>query len=59
MTDLRECPCCGGPGKMKSVKAYVGFLRGWVGCPKCSCYIQWMHDPGGAIEKWNRRVKDG
>ncbi len=55
---LEDCPCCGEPGKLKSVKAYVGFMRGWVGCPACGLYIHWAHDPGGAIEKWNRRVKN-
>ena len=55
MEDLRECPCCGAPGKLKSVKAYVGFMRGWVGCPACGLYIHWAHDPSGAIRKWNTR----
>ena len=55
MEELRECPCCGAPGKLKSVKAYVGFMRGWVGCPACGLYIHWAHDPSGAIRKWNRR----
>ena len=55
MEELRECPCCGAPGKLKSVKAYVGFMRGWVGCPACGLYIHWAHDPAGAIRKWNRR----
>ena len=55
MEELRECPCCGAPGKIKSVKAYVGFMRGWVGCPACGLYIHWAHDPAGAIRKWNRR----
>lgn len=56
MEELRECPCCGAPGKLKSVKAYVGFMRGWVGCPACGLYIHWAHDPAGAIRKWNRRA---
>ena len=55
MEDLRECPCCGAPGKLKSVKAYVGFMRGWVGCPACGLYKQWTRDPAGAIRTWNRR----
>ena len=55
MEDLSECPCCGAPGKLKSVKAYVGFMRGWVGCPACGLYIHWAHDPARAIRKWNRR----
>lgn len=59
MTELKPCPCCGAPGKLKSVKAYVGFMRGWVGCPACGLYIHWAHDPEGSIAKWNRRVDDG
>lgn len=53
---IKDCPCCGAPGKLKSVKAYVGVMRGWVGCPACSLYIQWAHDPADAIAKWNRRA---
>lgn len=59
MTTPRDCPCCGGPGMVKagqkngSINAPV---RGWVGCPECGLYIQWVHDPGGAIAKWNRRA---
>lgn len=53
---LEDCPHCGGTA---AVKAFPKPHRhGWVGCAKCSCYIQWQHDPGGAIEKWNRRVKN-
>lgn len=53
---IKDCPCCGAPGKLKSVKSYVGFMRGWVGCPACSLYIQWAQDPADAIAKWNRRA---
>lgn len=56
---IKDCPCCGQPGKLKSdrVKTIGGsFLRGWVGCPACSLYIQWARDPEGAVAKWNRRA---
>ena len=53
--DLENCPLCNGKAEIKS---YTGmFTHGWVGCPKCSLYINWNHDPEGAIKKWNRRVK--
>ena len=60
MEDLRECPCCGKPGAVKitnkALKNGVLVLtQGWVGCPACGLYIQWTHDPSGAIRKWNRR----
>lgn len=59
---IKDCPCCGEPGKLKDgiTRTHSGtYRRGWVGCPECGLYIQWTHDPAGAIEKWNRRVKVG
>ncbi|MBQ6359214.1 MAG: Lar family restriction alleviation protein [Clostridia bacterium] len=58
MEDLRECPCCGKPGQVQGTRhpdVKRGFMHGWVGCPACGLYIQWTHDPAGAIRKWNRR----
>lgn len=40
---------------MKTARA-TAFRRGWVGCPECGLYIQWAHDPDGAIANWNRRA---
>lgn len=54
MVAVKECPCCGKPGRVKKSQA-TGLRRGWVGCPECGLYIQWVHDPDGAIAKWNRR----
>lgn len=59
MYELKECPCCGKPGKLKDAPKTTrrgSFRQGWVGCPACGLYIQWAHDPRGAIEKWNRRA---
>lgn len=59
MEDLRECPCCGKPGQVQGTRhpdVKRGFMHGWVGCPACGLYIQWTHDPAGAIRKWNRRA---
>ena len=61
MTSPRECPCCGGPGVVKAGKKQGSInypVRGWVGCPTCSIYKQWVNSPDGAIKVWNRRVKD-
>ena len=53
--ELENCPLCGGKAE---VKAFSGmFQHGWVGCAACSLYINWSHDPEGAIKKWNKRVK--
>lgn len=58
---IEDCPCCGGPGKLKDSKVPThgggSFRRGWVGCPECGLYIQWTHDPMGAVKKWNKRVE--
>ena len=59
LPDVRECPCCGKPGKLKDAQKTTrrgSFRQGWVGCPACGLYIQWTHDPAGAIRKWNRRA---
>ena len=58
--DPKTCPFCGGAGAVKSIRQPTSggksFMRGWVGCPKCGAYMQWTHDPSGAIWKWNRRA---
>lgn len=54
---LRECPCCGGPGKVKSFNGHQ-VRQGWVGCPECGLYIQWKVNPAAAIKKWNRRFRE-
>ena len=50
----RECPCCGGPGQVKTVN--TPHSHGWVGCSTCGLYIQWNWDPHDALDKWNRRT---
>ena len=52
---IEDCPFCGGKAELRVFRAM--FVRGWVGCPDCSCYINWSHDPSEAISKWNRRAK--
>ena len=52
---IENCPFCGGKAEIKSFKGM--FVHGWVGCPRCSAYINWNHDPSGAVKKWNRRVR--
>lgn len=52
----RECPCCGGPGQVKTVN--TPHSHGWVGCSTCGLYIQWNWDPHDALDKWNRRTSE-
>lgn len=56
MERLRECPCCGKPGEMKTV--FQRFRHGWIGCPACGLYMQWKNDPAAAVKRWNRRAGD-
>ena len=53
--DLENCPLCDGKAELKTFKGM--FIHGWVGCPKCSLYINWNVDPDGAIKKCNKRVR--
>lgn len=58
--NMKPCPFCGGEGKIKEAVVPTsggGYVRGWVGCPGCGVYIQWNHDPAGAVKKWNRRYE--
>lgn len=52
--NINNCPFCGEDGKIKYIQ--VPYTHGWVGCPSCGCYIQWNHDPHGAVQKWNKRA---
>lgn len=51
---LKVCPFCGGVGYENFT--HSPFVRGWVGCPSCKCYINFTHSDREAVEKWNRRV---
>lgn len=55
METIRDCPCCGGPGRLKDIHGRI--RQGWVGCPDCHLYINWKIDPAGAIAKWNKRAE--
>lgn len=61
--DLKPCPFCGGEAAVKSVRQPTNggksFMKGWVGCTRCSVYMQWNHDPAGTVRKWNRREGGG
>lgn len=52
--ELKACPLCGAPGKGK--RSETSFPHGWVGCPDCGLYIQWVHDARAAVKKWNTRT---
>jgi transcription elongation factor Elf1 len=56
MTTIKACPLCGSEAKLKDSQG-AQVRQGWVGCPKCQCYIQWKISPAGAIKKWNRRTE--
>lgn len=51
----RECPCCGGPGQVKTVN--TPHAHGWVGCTACGLYIQWSWNPLAAPCRWNQRTE--
>lgn len=57
--DLMSCPFCGGAAEIKSNRVPTNggksYMRGWVGCKRCSVYMQWTHEPSGTIKKWNCR----
>ena len=53
MTELKPCPMCGGEAAKKIIQ--MPHPHGWVGCPRCHLYIQWVHDPADAVKKWNVR----
>lgn len=63
MEQLKPCPFCGGAGKVKSTRQPTNggksFMRGWVGCPECHCFMNWAHDPHATIARWNRRPDNG
>lgn len=51
---LEDCPFCGGPGKGKDIPN--PFRHGWVGCPECGIYKQWIRSPTEAVRRWNTRA---
>ena len=51
--ELKDCPFCGGAGRYKVFSK--PFVHGWVGCPDCGIYINWVNTAREAVEKWNRR----
>lgn len=55
MEKIENCPCCGGPGKLKDTNNGK-FRQGWVGCPECHLYINWKISPAAAIRTWNARA---
>ena len=51
-----NCPHCGGPGKLKTIT--TPFMHGWVGCPRCRIYVNWVREPSAAAAKWNRMATE-
>ena len=51
MEELKNCKHCGGTSQLREVPGK--FRRGWVGCPRCKIYKQWVYDPAEAVKIWN------
>lgn len=54
---LLACPKCTAPAEHKTVPK--PFQHGWVGCPRCKKYFQWVYDPQNAINQWNAYAQEG
>lgn len=51
---LKPCPFCGRPAEARDFQK--PFVNGWIGCPQCHCFIEWIKDgKRQAIASWNRR----
>lgn len=53
---LLSCPFCGGEASVMQYREPV--VNGWVGCPECRCFIDWVKAGKSlAITAWNRRAQ--
>lgn len=53
---LADCPRCGEPAARKTVP--LPYMHGWVGCPRCRIYVNWVREPSAAAAKWNRMATE-
>lgn len=51
---IKDCPFCGKPGVVKILP--TPYRHGWVGCPECHCYINWVYNLTPAVDSWNKRA---
>lgn len=58
MSELRECPFCGGQAEYHATSEGSGYSRGYVRCVKFCCEQGIIQDVTDAIEDWNNRVND-
>ena len=56
-TKLSLCPVCRRQAERKTVTR--PFQHGWVGCPVCKKYFQWVYNPQSAIKQWNTYAQEG
>ena len=58
MTDLRECPFCGGEAKPKEdvLSRYSDKVWHLVECTSCSASTNWHETKQRAVAAWNRRA---
>lgn len=53
--ELKPCPFCGDKAVQKDMD--TPFKNGWIGCPKCHCFIDWIKNgKPQAITAWNTRA---
>lgn len=64
MTDLLNCPFCGGDAEYHSDKGPTGEVYAWVGCNQCDamsvhCDVRSMQpEETHPIDAWNARASD-
>lgn len=54
MTELKPCPFCGS----NDVKIHVGYSHSYIRCEGCIVSTRRFKDIQGAVNCWNRRVKE-
>jgi len=58
MNDLKDCPFCGGEGKLFSMGKEVKFCF-FVACIDCNIGNKMSSEEVKVVESWNKRVKCG
>lgn len=59
--DLKPCPFCGGKVKITNIKDYDNedfYMVYCEECPASTCFGTESFTKEGAVEAWNRRVKE-
>lgn len=57
MSEIKNCPFCGGVGRAVRTKDMSGYW--YCECEKCLCrHLAYSKDKEEAISRWNLRVED-